>query len=139
MKSRIKWVEDLTFMAESPSGHTVVLSAGEKHGGKDTTLRPMELLLMGLGGCSSIDVISILKKARQDVYDCEAIVEAERHDGIPGYYTKIHGEFVVSGYQLLDKQVKRAVDMSFEKYCSVSVMLREKADITWSYKIVNLD
>jgi putative redox protein len=137
MKTRIKWVEDLTFMAESPSGHAILLSAGEANGGKDNCLRPMEIVLMGLGGCSSIDVMSILKKARQEVIDCEALIEAERNDGIPGYFTKIHVEFVVTGNDLQDKQVERAVRLSFEKYCSVSVMLQEKAEITWSYKIVD--
>ncbi len=135
MKARIKWVEDLTFLAESPSGHTLPLSAGEASGGKDHSFRPMELLLLGIGGCSSIDVISILKKARQPVSDCEVAVFAERHDGIPAYFTKIHCVFTVTGKGLSDKQVKRAVDLSFEKYCSVSVMLREKAEITWDYEI----
>ncbi|MFT5451051.1 MAG: putative redox protein [Enterobacterales bacterium] len=135
MQARVKWVEDLTFMAESPSGHTVLLSAGKENGGKDNCLRPLELLLLGLGGCASIDVVSILKKARQDISDCEAIVSAERFDGSPSYYTTINCHFVVAGNNLSDKQVKRAVDLSFEKYCSVSFMLREKADVTWSYEI----
>lgn len=135
MKARIKWVEDLTFMAESPSGHTVVLSAGEKNGGKDNCLRPLELLLLGMGGCASIDVISILKKARQDIADCEAEITAERFDGVPGYFTKINCHFLVTGKDLSDKQVQRAVDLSFEKYCSVSFMLREKAEVTWSYEV----
>ena len=135
MEARVKWVEDLTFMAESPSGHTILLSAGEKNGGKDSCLRPMELLLLAVGGCASIDVVSILKKARQAINDCEVSVTAERFDGVPGYFTKINCLFTVTGNALSDKQVKRAIDLSFEKYCSASFMLREKAEITWSFEI----
>ena len=135
MHTRVKWIEDLTFMAESNTGHALLMSAGAENGGKDTCFRPMELLLMGLAGCASIDVVSILKKARQPVTDCVAEANAERHDGIPGYFTKIHVIFTVSGSGLSDKQVKRAVDMSFEKYCSASFSLKATADITWSYVI----
>jgi len=135
MKACIKWVDDRTFMGEAPSGNSILMSAGTENGGKDNCLRPMELLLLGLGGCSSIDVISILEKSRQQVNDCEATFSAERHDGIPAYFTKIHCLFSVTGINLNEKQVKRAVDLSFEKYCSASFMLREKADITWDYEI----
>lgn len=135
MKARVKWIEDLTFMAESPSGHSLLLSAGENNGGKDNCLRPLELLLLGLGGCSSIDVISILKKSRQEVSDCEVSISAERFDGVPAYFTRITCHFVVTGTDLSDNQVKRAVDLSFEKYCSVSLMLGEKAELAWSYEI----
>lgn len=139
MKTRIKWIEDQTFMAETPSGHSMVLSSGAANGGKDNCYRPMELLLVGLGGCSSIDVIQILKKARQDVVDCVCNAEAERHDGTPGYFTKIHAEFVVTGRNVQEKHVERALNLSFEKYCSASFMLREKAEITWSYRIEEVD
>ena len=139
MRTRVKWVEDLTFMAESNSGHALVMSAGAENGGKDSSFRPMELLLMGLAGCASIDVVSILKKARQDVHDCVANAEAERYDGIPGYFTKIHVIFTITGHNLSEKQVKRAVDMSFEKYCSASFSLRKTAEITWSFEIKELD
>ncbi|MCP3674881.1 MAG: OsmC family protein [Gammaproteobacteria bacterium] len=135
MEARVKWVEDLTFMAESPSGHAILLSAGTENGGKDNCLRPMELLLLGVGGCASIDVVSILKKARQAISDCEVSVTAERFDGIPGYFTKINCHFTVTGTLLREKQVQRAVDLSFEKYCSVSFTLREKVEITWSFEI----
>lgn len=133
MQTRVKWIEDLTFMAESPSGHGILMSAGAENGGKDSCYRPMELLLMGLGGCASIDVVSILKKARQDVTDCEADLTAERNQGVPGYFTKINVHFTVTGHALSEKQVERAVALSFDKYCSASFMLREKAEITWSY------
>jgi len=136
MDTRVKWVEDLTFMGESPSGHTVLLSAGGANGGKDSCLRPMELLLLGVGGCASIDVVSILKKARQKISDCEVSISAERFDGVPAYFTKINCQFTVTGNELSDKQVQRAVDLSFNKYCSASFMLREKAEITWDFKIL---
>jgi len=135
MEARVKWVEDLTFMAESESGHAVLLSSGKADGGKDNCLRPFELLLLGLGACASIDVVSILKKSRQDISDCEALLSANRFDGIPAYFTTINCHFVVTGSNLSDTQVKRAVDLSFEKYCSVAFMLREKAEITWSYEL----
>jgi len=135
MNTRIKWVEDLTFMAETPSGHSLLLSAGAANGGKDNCLRPLELLQIAIGGCASIDVVSILQKSRQPVENCEATITAERFDGVPSYYTSINCHFTVTGSNLSDKQVKRAVDLSFEKYCSVAAMLREKAEITWSYEI----
>ncbi len=135
MEARVKWVEDLTFMAESPSGHAILLSAGATNGGKDSCLRPMELLLLGVGGCASIDVVSILKKARQAISDCEVSVTAERFDGVPGYFTRINCHFTVTGTSLSDKQIQRAIDLSFEKYCSASFMLREKAEITWDFEI----
>ena len=139
MQTRVKWIEDLTFMAESPSGHGILMSAGVANGGKDTCYRPMELLLMGLGGCASIDVVSILTKARQQVIDCEADLSAERHDGIPGYFTKINVHFTVTGKSLSEKQVEKAVRLSFEKYCSASFMLREKAEISWSFRCQQSD
>lgn len=138
MQSEIKWIDDLTFMAESNSGHSVVLSAGAENGGRDTCFRPMELLLMGLGGCASIDVVSILKKARQDIVDCSAKVEGVRHDGVPAYFIKAHVSFTVTGRNLNEKQVRRAVDMSFDKYCSVAFNLRETVDITWDYNTISV-
>ncbi len=136
MEAKVKWVEDLTFMAEAPSGNTLLMSAGKNSGGKDSCLRPMEMLLLAIGGCASIDVISILKKSRQDVVDCEVSISAERHDGVPAYFTKINCHFTVTGNSLSDKQVKRAIDLSFEKYCSVSFTLKETAEISWDYVIV---
>ena len=136
MQARVKWVEDLTFIAEAPSGNTVLMSAGENSGGKDSCLRPMEMLMLAVGGCASIDVISILKKSRQAVTDCEVKITGERNDGTPAYFTAMHCNFVVTGKGLSDKQVKRAVDLSFDKYCSVSFTLKGTTDITWDYEIV---
>ena len=135
MKARVKWIEDLTFLGESNSGNTIVMSSGKKSGGKDSCPTPMELLLLGLGGCSSIDVIAILEKARQNVTNCEVDLTGERFDGVPATFTKMNCHFIVTGHDLSDKQVKRAVDLSFEKYCSVAMMLKEKAEVTWSYEI----
>ena len=139
MHSEIKWIDDLTFMSESNTGHGILLSAGAENGGRDSCFRPMELVLIGLGGCASIDVVSILKKARQDVTDCVAKVNGQRNDGVPAFFTKAHVAFTVTGRNLNEKQVKRAVDMSFEKYCSVAFNLRGTVDISWSFEILSVD
>ena len=109
MKARIKWVEDVVFLGESGSGHTVVMDGPEDHGGRNIGCRPMETLLIGMGGCATFDVIHILKKSRQQVLDCVAEIEAERSDDIPSVFTRIHLKFIVSGQQLKEKQVARAV------------------------------
>jgi len=139
MKARIKWVQDAMFLGESGSGHSVVMDGPEDHGGRNLGVRPMEMLLMGLGGCTSFDVMSILKKSRQDVVDCVAQLEAERADEVPSVFTKIHVHFVVKGYNLKEAQVKRAVSLSAEKYCSASIMLEKGGvEITHDYEIVEL-
>lgn len=139
MKARIQWVGEAQFLAESGSGHAVVLDGPPEHGGRNLGVRPMELVLMGLGGCSNFDVVSILKKARQPVESCEAFLEAERADEEPKVFTRIHIHFVVKGRGLKDAQVKRAVDLSAEKYCSASIMLgRAGVEITHDYEIVEL-
>lgn len=127
-------------MAESESGHCVVMDGPPDHGGRNLGPRPMELLLMGMGGCASFDVVSILKKSRQAVTSCVAKLNAERADEIPAVFTSIHLHFVVSGKDLKDVQVKRAVDLSAEKYCSASIMLsRSGAKVSHSYEIVAED
>ncbi len=139
MKARIKWVQDAMFLAESGSGHSVVMDGPEDHGGRNMGVRPMEMLLMGLGGCSSFDVMSILKKSRQNVVDCVTELEAERADAVPSVFTKIHMHFVVKGYQLKEAQVKRAVALSAEKYCSASIMLEKGGvEISHDYEIIEL-
>ncbi len=140
MKARIKWVQDVMFLGESGSGHSVVMDGPEDHGGRNMGVRPMEMLLMGLGGCTSFDVMSILKKSRQDVVDCVAELDAERADAVPSVFTKIHVHFTVTGRNLKDAQVKRAVALSAEKYCSASIMLEQGGvEITHDYKIVELN
>lgn len=140
MQARIKWVQDAMFLGESGSGHSVVMDGPEDHGGRNMGVRPMEMMLMGLGGCTSFDVMSILKKSRQDVVDCVAELQAERADSVPSVFTKIHVHFVVKGHQLKDAQVKRAVALSAEKYCSASIMLEQAGvEITHDYEIIELD
>ena len=123
MKARIKWVENMCFVAESGSGHAMVMDGPPELGGRNLGVRPMELLLMGVGGCSSIDVVMILKKARQPVVDCVCELKAERADTEPKVFTAIHLHFIVTGSGLNPAQVERAVKLSAEKYCSASIML----------------
>ncbi|EDM47720.1 OsmC family protein [Marinobacter algicola] len=136
MKTTIDWTGDASFRATSGSGHSVQMDGPPDHGGKDLGPRPMEMMLMGLGGCSSFDVMSILQKSRQDVTACHAELEAERADAVPAVFTRIHLHFVVTGKNLKENLVKRAVSLSAEKYCSASIML-EKAGvaITHSHEI----
>jgi putative redox protein len=136
MKARIKWVEKATFLGESGSGHSVVMDGPPESGGRDIGIRPMEMLLIGMGGCTAFDVVMILQRARQAVTDCEVEVSAERSDEVPRVFTSIHVHFIVSGDDLSDKQVARAVQLSAEKYCSASIMLGKAADITHDYEIV---
>ena len=136
MKATIDWTGKASFKAPSGTGHEVPTDGPPDHGGENLGPRPMEMLLMGLGGCSSFDVMSILQKSRQDVTACHAELEAERADAVPSVFTKIHMHFVVTGNNLKDSMVKRAVSLSAEKYCSASIML-EKAgvEITHSYEV----
>ena len=138
MKCRIKWLDHMSFVGESGSGHSVVMDSAPEAGGRDLGIRPMEMLLLGLGGCTSFDVVSILKKSRQDLVDCEAHVEAERATDIPRVFTKIHIHFVVSGRGLDEAKVRRAVELSADKYCSASRMLEKAAEITHDFEIIAL-
>jgi len=137
MKATVKWVDGAMFVAESGSGHAVVMDGPPDHGGRNLGPRPMEMLLLGVGGCSSFDVVDILKKSRQAVTGCETRLEAERADAVPAVFTKIHIHFMVSGRDLKDNIVKRAVAMSAEKYCSASIMLGNAGvEMSHSYEIV---
>jgi len=138
MKARVKWIEDVSFIGESDSGHAVVMDGAQDAGGRNLGFRPMELLLVGTGGCTAFDVVTILKKARQDITDCVVELEAERAPSAPKVFTKIHLHFIVTGRNLPDNQVQRAVNLSAEKYCSASQMLNKVAEITHDYEIVNL-
>lgn len=136
MKATITWAGEVKFEAESGTGHTVIMDGPEDHGGKNQGVRPMEMLLMGVGGCASFDVVHILKKARQDVTSCVASLKAERVDDVPAVFKKIHLHFTVEGNGLKEAQVKRAVELSAEKYCSASIMLSKGGvEITHSYEI----
>jgi len=136
MKARIKWIENVCFMGESETGHAVVLDGAPDAGGRNLGMRPMEMLLIGMGACTSFDVVTILKKARQPISDCVAEIEAARADEIPKVFTKIHVHFVVTGKGLNAAQVERAVKLSAEKYCSASIMLGKAAEITHDFEIV---
>lgn len=137
MDVTVRWVGDAMFLGESGSGHSVVMDGPPDHGGRNMGVRPMEMLLLGLGGCASFDVMSILKKSRQDVSDCRAEIKADRADAVPAVFTNIQMKFVVSGKKLKETQVKRAVELSAEKYCSASIMLEAAGvRIDHSYEIV---
>ncbi|MBQ78419.1 MAG: osmotically inducible protein C [Cellvibrionales bacterium] len=136
MKASVHWTGEVSFKAESETGHSVQMDGPPDQGGENRGSRPMEMLLMGLGGCASFDVLSMLKKGRQQVTGCVAELEAERADAVPAVFTRIHLSFVVTGHDLKEAQVKRAVSLSAEKYCSASIMM-EKAgvEVTHSYRI----
>ncbi|BBL72837.1 OsmC family protein [Methylogaea oryzae] len=136
MKARVKWIEDSLFVAESGSGHAVVIDGPPEAGGKNLGPRPMEMLLMGVGGCSSFDVVDILRKGRHPIKGCEVHISAERADTVPKVFTKIHLHFVVSGNGLTESAVSRAVNLSAEKYCSASIMLGKTAEISHDFEIV---
>jgi len=125
----------VTFVGESGSGHAVVMDGPPEHGGRDLGIRPMEMLLLGMGGCTAFDVLHILKKARQPVTDCVVELEAERADTEPKVFTRIHAHFRLKGTGLKEDRVKRAVELSAEKYCSASIMLGATAEITHDYII----
>ncbi len=135
MQARVKWVDHMTFLGESGSGHSVVMDGPPEAGGRNLGVRPMEMLLMGMGSCTSFDVVSMLKKARQDIFDVEVELSSERSEEIPKVFTKIHAHFIVRGRNIKESQVKRAIDLSADKYCSASIMLGEIAEITHDYVI----
>lgn len=136
MKAVIRWVDDVMFVGEAGSGHAVVIDGPPDAGGRNAGFRPMELVLTGLGGCTAFDVMSILKKARQDVTDCRVTLEAERAETIPQVFTRIHIHFEVTGRNLKDAAVKRAVDLSAEKYCSATLMLKNSVEITHDFSVI---
>ncbi|MGA8146911.1 MAG: OsmC family protein [Gallionellaceae bacterium] len=136
MKARIKWVEQVSFLGETESGHAVLMDGSPQAGGRNLGPRPMEMLLLGAGGCTSFDVISILKKSRQAVSDCYVELQAERAVEDPKVFTRIHMHFVVKGKDIKSEVVERAIKLSAEKYCSASIMLGKTADITHDFEVV---
>lgn len=139
MNVRVKWLDHMSFVGESGSGHSVVMDGAPEDGGRNLGVRPMEMVLLGLGGCATFDVVLILKRARQNVEDCQVLIEAERATEAPKVFTKINMVFQVKGKGLSEKQVARAVSMSAEKYCSVSKMLEHTAEMTHTYEILEDD
>ena len=137
MEARIRWIENAAFMAETGSGHATVVDGPESIGGRNLGPRPMELMLMSVGSCSAVDIVQILKKAWQPVVGCEVKVSGTRAETEPKVFTAIHLHFIVSGDGLSEHQVKRAVQLSAEKYCSASIMLGQAAIITHDYELVD--
>ncbi|MBP2291883.1 OsmC family protein [Azospirillum rugosum] len=135
MKARVAWVDGKMFVGESGSGHAVVMDGAPEAGGRNLGIRPMEMLLIGMGGCTSFDVVMILEKGRQAITDCVAEIEAERAETDPKVFTKIHVHFIVTGRGLDAGKVERAIALSAEKYCSASIMLGATATITHDFEI----
>lgn len=136
MKAKIAWQEGVSFRGETESGHAVLMDGAQEAGGKNLGPRPMEMILLGLGGCTAFDVVLILRKSRQVVTDCQIEIEAQRTLTDPKVFTKIHLHFIVTGKELNPQQVERAINLSAEKYCSASMMLKETVNITHDYEIV---
>ena len=137
MKARIKWVEDRTFIGESGSGHTIVLGTAFGPEGRSPGPSPMELVLIGLGGCSGYDVVHILEKGREAIEDVAIELEAERAQQDPKVFTRVHMHFVVKGRGLAVEKVERAITLSAEKYCSASAMIAKSATITHDFEVVD--
>jgi putative redox protein len=137
MKATVKWVGEVGFAGESETGHTVMMDGAPEHGGRDRGARPMELVLIGTGGCTAFDVVHILRKARQDIRDCVLTLDAERAATDPKVFTRIHLHFTVTGQGLNPAQVERAIALSAEKYCSASIMLGKTAEISHDFEIID--
>lgn len=138
MNGMVKWVDNVMFVAKSGSGHSIVLDGAPEGGGGNSGMRPMELMVLSVASCSSYDVVTILKKARQEISSCEADVEAVRVDSVPSVFESIHLHFRVSGTDLNAKQVQRAVELSADKYCSASIMLKNSGvKITHDFEIIS--
>jgi putative redox protein len=138
MKATIQWLDEVSFEAQSGSGHRLILDGAPDHGGRNAGMRPMEAVLIGIGACSAFDVVAILKKARQAVSDCVVELEADRAETPPKVFTRISMRFVVSGTGLKRAAVERAVNLSAEKYCSATAMLRRTVDIRHEVEIVEI-
>lgn len=138
MEAKVKWVDGVMFVGETGSGHAVVMDGSPDHGGRNMGARPMEMILLGLGGCSSFDVVDILRKGRNDIVDCRVELAAERAESIPSVFTKIHLHFVVTGRGLKANAVERAIKLSAEKYCSASIMLGKTAVVTHDFEVIEV-
>ncbi|MCH4248614.1 OsmC family protein [Acinetobacter populi] len=139
MQASVQWLDNVSFKATSESGHEVIMDGSAEYGGQNRGARPMELILLGLGGCASFDIVTILKKSRQDITDVKCELQAERADTIPAVFTKIHLHFIVSGRAVKEKQVAKAVELSAEKYCSASKMLHDGGvEITHDFEIIEV-
>lgn len=138
MECTVRWHEGMSFIAETGSGHLVAMDGAPEAGGHNWAPRPMEMLLAGAGGCTSFDVIMILRRGRQEIVDCQVKISADRADTDPKVFTRIHFHFTVKGRSLKDEAVERAIRLSAEKYCSASIMLGKTAELTHSWEIVEV-
>ena len=136
MKATIQLQQNVCFKGTAGSGNSVMMDGPPDHGGENNGPRPMEMLLLGMGGCASFDVVHILRKRRLEINDCICEIEAERADSEPKVFTKIHLHFKVSGEGVSEKAVARAVELSADKYCSASIMLGKTADVTHSFELI---
>jgi len=136
VKARVKWLDNMSFVGESGSGHSIVMDGPPESGGRNLGVRPMEMLLLGLGGCASFDVVLILQKSKQQIIDCEVQIEAVRADKEPKVFTRIHLHFVVTGRSVSAEKVERAIKLSAEKYCSASIMLAQMAEVTHDFELI---
>lgn len=137
MKARAHWIEGMAFMGEAGSGHAVVMDGAPEYGGRNIGIRPMEMLLIGLAGCTAFDVVQILKKGREPVTGCDVAVEAERATTDPKVFTRIHIAYKVTGRALAQAKVERAVTLSKDKYCSASIMLGATAELSHSIELID--
>jgi len=138
MKATVRWAGEASFVGKTESGHSVLMDGSPEFGGQNRGARPMELLLLGMGGCTAFDVVLILRKARQGITDCVAQIDAERAPTDPKVFTRIHVHFTVTGRKLDAKRVEQALKLSAEKYCSASIMLAKTAEITHDFEIIEL-
>lgn len=138
MKTRVKWIDGMAFMGESGTGHALVMDGAPEYGGKNLGPRPLEMLLLGLGGCTAFDVVMILQKGRQPIEDCQVEIEAERAEEHPKIFTKIHMRYLVKGRGLSAEAVNRAVELSVEKYCSATHIINKTAAMTHEVVIEEL-
>ena len=136
MKVHIKWKGKVSFLGEAESGHSVLMDGAPEIGGRNLGLRPMEMVLMGAGGCTALDIVMILKKSRQEISDCMVEIEADRAKEDPKVFTRIHYHFILIGNNLIPQKVERAIKLSAEKYCSVSIMLGKTAEITHNFSVL---
>jgi putative redox protein len=138
MKVRVKWIEDVAFVGETESSHAIVMDGAPEGGGRNIGPRPMETVLVGTGGCTAYDVVTILKKARQDISNCVVDINADRAPADPKVFTRIHFHFTITGRNVKRESVERAIHLSAEKYCSASIMLGKTAEITHDFEIVEI-
>ena len=135
MKTTVRWVDNMLMLGEAESGHAIVMDGPEILGGQNLGVRPMEMLLLGMGGCTTVDVVSTLKKMRESIRDCRVEISAERAEEHPKVFTKIHLHFIIEGANLNEKKVAKAVSLSADKYCSASIMLGKTATLTHDFEI----